>query len=404
VPYLAVALIYLLIEGICALGLLVLHRQYRAGYRPRMTVLSAKQRTALRTFLDGPRGAGLRQDPALGWVPGSEVNAAGMRDGREYERVPAPGVLRIATFGDSFTYGTEVALGETWEKQLERIAPATQVLNYGVPAYGLDQAYLRYLKVGADYRPHVVLIGYMSENIARNVNVFRPFYTRARRDVLFTKPRFRVVDGELVLVDNPIRTAADYEQFLHHDREVLARLGKDDYHYRIGYDAGALDILPTVRFAKVFRATLHRRVFRPIIGAGGLYGVDSEAYQVTARIFDAFHRAVVERGAVPIIVVFPDPLDQARSRRKRRPRYTPLLDDLRRRGYECIDTLGAFAPHESRYPIKELTRTWGHYSPLGNRLVAEYIAVQLEARGLTDPSRARAAVARARERSGPARP
>ena len=42
---------------------------------------------------------------------------------------------------------------------------------------GWTKSFLRYLKVGTTYNPDIVFIGYMSENIARNVNIFRPFYT-----------------------------------------------------------------------------------------------------------------------------------------------------------------------------------------------------------------------------------
>ena len=55
-------------------------------------------------------------DAHLGWRPPpgfsndrEHVNAQGLRSTREYAPVPAPGVLRIAAFGDSFVYGAEVA-------------------------------------------------------------------------------------------------------------------------------------------------------------------------------------------------------------------------------------------------------------------------------------------------------
>ena len=72
------------------------------------------------------------------------------------------------------------------------MAPQVELLNYGVPAYGLDQAYLRYLKVGAQYHPNIVFIGYMTENFERDVNVFRPFYGNGYPDWIFSKPRFRL--------------------------------------------------------------------------------------------------------------------------------------------------------------------------------------------------------------------
>ena len=44
-----------------------------------------------------------------------------------------------------------------------------EVINFGVGGFGLDQAYLRYLEDGIQYKSHIVMIGFMSENIYRNV-------------------------------------------------------------------------------------------------------------------------------------------------------------------------------------------------------------------------------------------
>jgi hypothetical protein len=340
-PYVFIVLIYLVTEGTCYLGLLLLQKKFHASYRPNMSVLSDNQKAALKKFLKAKKGERATQDPILGWVSISEVNSAGMRDNREYKRVPSPGIIRISTFGDSFTYGSDVALGETWEKRLAILAPSMEVLNYGVGAYGLDQAYLRYLQVGTEYNPHIVFIGYMSENIARHVNVFRPFYSAGYGDAIFTKPRFKVHHGNLVLLRNPVSTFADHEHFLLHDSEMLAKLGESDYHYQTNYNKGAFDFLPTVRFIKLFWSTLNKQIINPIFQQDGTYNVQSEAYAVTVKILDTFYRKVLENGALPIIVIFPDINDQRRSRDKQERRYTPFLRYFHEKGYRFIDTLGA---------------------------------------------------------------
>jgi hypothetical protein len=383
IPYLSVLLILLLMEGVCYLGLKILNKKFRIRYGPNVEVLSKQQKTLLKKFLAARKGERVKQHPVLGWVSTSQANSAGMRDDREYDKTPSPGVVRIAAFGDSFTYGSDVTLEESWEKQLAASAPSLEVLNYGVGAYGLDQAYLRYLEQGAVYSPHIVFIGYMSENIARNVNVFRPFYRRSYRNVIFTKPRFKLINGKLVLLKNPVATFEDHERLLLHDREVLAKLGENDYHYQTRYNRGPFDFLATVRLIKLVRSVLDKEILHPIFKRNGMYNVDSEAYQLTLRIFDAFHRDVLENGALPIILIFPDLNDLPRSREGKQRRYTPLMDDLRARGCYVIDLLAALEPYESRYTIKELTRNRGHYSPLGNKIVAEYILKTLTAWGFT---------------------
>jgi hypothetical protein len=393
VPCVAILLVYLLIEGACEAGLRLLRRTHGLRYDPNISELSTQQKAALGRFLEtGGRAQRVRQDPVLGWVEVAEANSAGMRDTREYQRVPAPGVLRIAAFGDSFTFGSDVSVDESWASQLSRRAPSLEVLNYGVGAYGLDQAYLRYQRVGADYHPHVVFIGYMSENIARNVNVFRPFYTTYYRDVIFTKPRFAFHGEELVLLPNPIATLADHERLLRQDRTLLPELGRNDYHYRTHYNAGPVDVLPSVRVAKVFRSTLVTRLLDPIFRLDGMYEPRSEAYRVTVGIFEAFRRDVLANGALPIVVVFPATGDQWRSRRKKPRRYAPLLSDLRQRGFRVIDLLEALEPHESRLTVRDLTRHWGHFSPIGNQIIAAHLETQLRSLKLLDPQAVQGAI------------
>jgi hypothetical protein len=387
IPVAFIFLIYLTTEGMSYLSLILLEKKWNIRYDPNVATLSEFQRTQLKKFVEAKRGERVVQDPDLGWgISVAAANRAGMRDDREYERFAPPGILRLAAYGDSFTYGADVALHETWGKQLAAIDSSFEVLNYGVGAYGLDQAYLRYLRVGTEYNPHIVLIGYMSENLARNVNVFRPFYMSGYRNVIFTKPRFKMEEGKLVLLKNPVATVEDHERLLQNDKEVLAKLGENDYHYQNRHNEGAFDVFPTVRFAKVFWTGIKQRTGNPILKRNGMYNVESEAYEVTVGILDSFCRAVLENGALPVIIVFPDIHDQRRTRKKQERRYAPLLEDLRGRQYYVIDAMDALEPYESRYSIAELTRNFGHYSPLGNRIIAEYIYARLSQWELTKVS------------------
>ena len=391
--------VYLILESLCYVGLLMLSKTLRVTYDPVVSELSEKQKTSLENYLRRKRGEHVNHDPHLGWINTSEANSAGMRDDREYDVTPSDGVIRIAAFGDSFTYGSDVALKDTWEKNLTAMDPSIEVLNYGMGAYGLDQAYLRFLKLGTTYNPNIVFIGYMSENIARNVNVYRAFYGRGYRDVIFTKPRFTLSDGKLTLLENPLSTFEDYENFLLNDSEVLARLGENDYHYQINYKRGPFDILPSIRLGKVFWYAFNKKILNSIFGLDGMYNVESDAYAITITIFDNFYQDVLASGALPVILVFPDINDQRRSRDNKERRYTALLNYFRSKGYYFIDTLSALTPYESQYSIDDLVVEWGHYSPLGNKIIAQYILMKLKEWNLLDSSTLEGLIDAARQRS-----
>jgi hypothetical protein len=378
-------LIYASFEGFSYLCLWVLKDVKKISYDPIASELSVKQKKKLaRLIVELGENLETGFDPVLGWVGKGKKNSSGIRDDLEYAPSPPPGKIRITTFGDSFTYGSDVLLHESWGKQLVALNPSLQVLNYGVPAYGMDQAYLRYLRVKDRDNPHIVFIGYMTENLARHVNVFRPFYSRSYGRVIFTKPRFRLLNGKLNLFKNPIDSKKEFSRFLNNDSQVLTELGDNDYHYQTGYIKGWFDFLPSVRFIKIVWSEIKKIVQRPIFTSTGMYHEKSEALQLTNVLFDTFYKEVLIQGALPVILIFPDWFDQNRSRARKPRRYQALLDTLQSKGYRYIDVLDALTPVEKDYSVKDLTVAWGHYSPLGSRIVAEYLSNRLKDSGLFD--------------------
>ena len=392
--------------------LLSIRKLRHVGYDPNVASLSTVQKARLSQFVTYIRSGGKSSqnatvpdiygriersmmDGPTGWVTAPpEANLAGMRDNREYNSEPPAGITRILAFGDSSTYGDEVALGDTWAKRVTAAAPSVEVLNYGVRAYGLDQAYLRYLKEGFKYHPSAVIIGYMVGDIERDVVVFRLFCTRAPFD-FWAKPRFQLRDGQLTLLRNPLFTVQDYENLLRNDSQVIKELGQNDYYYQTSYVHGRFDFLPSVRLAKVSWRVLTLRLHHPIYSSDGGYNVKSEAYQVTAGIFDAFYSRVLEDGALPIIVVFDARKELQRIHEGQVPREAPLLEHFRSKGYRFLETRDALETVSgSTTATNRLFSQFGHYSPLGNQIVADYIVAQLKKWDLMDTSKlARAALA-----------
>ena len=101
--------------------------------------------------------------PRLGWIPTpgqfsrgwtSNADASSIRsNGRSISTASRP----ILAVGDSFTFGDEVEDGETWAAHLEEILNK-RVLNAGVGAYGIDQAFLRAELLLDKYDPDVVIL------------------------------------------------------------------------------------------------------------------------------------------------------------------------------------------------------------------------------------------------------
>lgn len=102
------------------------------------------------------------------------TNRWGMRD-QDYERVPAPGVFRMALLGPSNVFGWGVADGETFEALLEKrlnegVAELPRVkyeiLNFGVPGYQPPQQLVAMDKA-AGFAPHAILYVATGREISR---------------------------------------------------------------------------------------------------------------------------------------------------------------------------------------------------------------------------------------------
>ena len=252
------AFFWLVVELACLGGLWALKRYKNLEYQQPTVVedLSGKHKGILAAQI-ADTSSYMMFDPELGWTirphgnrPQYKANSKGLRATREYDPVPPADRVRVAAFGDSFIHASGVPTGFTWEEKLEELEPGLEVINFGIPGSAPDQALLRYRREGIQYRPAVVLIGMMSENINRMVNTFRPFYF-AKSGLPFSKPRFAVEGGELVLHENPIRSIDEYRALLEDPEAWLPRLGEHDYYYRRNNRRSRFAFLPSVRFARV---------------------------------------------------------------------------------------------------------------------------------------------------------
>jgi hypothetical protein len=237
--------------------------------------------------------------PFLGWTikPNGvgesgmfRANSQGIRANKEYEPIPPTGVTRISSFGDSFTHGDEVGNEDTWQEQLSRLSFGLEVLNFGVNAYGLDQAFLRYSKDGVRFKSDIILIGFLSENILRNLNVFRPFYLP--KSGAMTKPYFTLEGNGLRFHKNPFQNLSDYAGLLEHPEVVLPELGVDDYFFHTRYKTNVFDFLPSVRLIGMvwYELLIKERIIK--------FEVGSMPVELTTRLFDLFHETVERNHSV----------------------------------------------------------------------------------------------------------
>ena len=344
-----------------------------------------EQTLLVRAVLSGEGDRRIEIHPRLGWryAPNfhdedEQLNGAALRSSHEYDRAPPAGVLRVAAFGDSYTYGTDVSNPDAWPFLIESADAGLEVLNYGGPGYGADQAYLRYELEGLDYNPHVALLGFAPTDLARVVNVYRRFLYS--RELPLFKPRFVLgADDALSLVECPLCTPGGYAALLQRPREVVRFSRHDDWFEPVIYGNALHEYSATVRLASAVAWRARRRLGGGRLIRDGVFNTDSPAFKIQGKLFEEFAALARSRNVRPLMVFLPDrPVLEARAG-GRAAVYAPLLSHLKSRGIEYVDVSDAFAgagPSE----IHRWFATGGHYSPAGNRVVADCLRAEIRRR------------------------
>jgi len=136
-----------------------------------------------------------RFDPEFGWaaIPGIDLtletgervrtNSTGFRDVEFI--APAPGKSGILFVGDSYTWGYQVEREQRFSNLVsERFADSYRTYNFGVTGYATDQQLLLVRKYAAACRPAVVILQYCNwnddnDNLSSAQGLYgKPYYVR----------------------------------------------------------------------------------------------------------------------------------------------------------------------------------------------------------------------------------
>jgi len=124
---------------------------------------------------------GYSNRPRAEWVQRSEgyatvrTNSRGFRD-VEWAREKAPGTVRIAVLGDSFTEAAQVSIEERFTELAARhlnqagASAGTQfeVMNFGTSGYGTAQQLMTWRHEVEPYKPDIVVLAFLTGNDIRN--------------------------------------------------------------------------------------------------------------------------------------------------------------------------------------------------------------------------------------------
>jgi lysophospholipase L1-like esterase len=287
-------------------------------------------------------------DAGLGYIPrpayaapGLTIDADGLRNSGEAPASTAGTGGPILAVGDSFTFGEEVADGDSWPAQLQQIT-GRRVLNAGVSGYGFDQIVLRAEAMAATYAPTAIVVAFIADDIRR---------TEMRRLWGADKPYYDIEGETLVPRNVPVPPRAAPQTTLNFWQRTLG------YSYLADFTLRRLDLLYDWYGD-------HLRVHPP--GTG-----ERIACLLTRRL------AGLQRssGARVLIVAEYDPVvwDDAKFAAEQRRMTGALLACARKEGLTTLDSYDAMA---GTAKPRQLYVQW-HMNAEGNRLIARAIAADL---------------------------
>jgi len=209
-------------------------------------------------------------------------------------------------------------------------------------------------------------------NLGRNVNVYRRFVSP--EEWPWTKPRFVVRDDSLELLPNPMPTDSHWRRVMD-EPERVRDLGQHDWWYEpLIYESAVYDYSATYRLLATAWIRLRNRYFRPDrLMADGVFNPNSPAFDLQVRLLRTFAQEVRDRGAQPVVLIMPGRSMVTNRRDGRRAIYAPLVDRL---SNDVVwDGAEAFANSDD---VDGWFAVDGHYSSLGNTLMADWVALKLD--------------------------
>jgi hypothetical protein len=283
--------------------------------------------------------------PGFRWVDGDgrsmSFDDQGFRQHRARDPAPPNGEPVLVT-GDSYAMGEEVSDDETVPAHLEQTL-GRPVINAGVSGYGLDQIVLRSEALVPRLRPEVLVVTFIADDV-----------WRAGQRILWgiPKPYFEVEQGALVLRNVPVpppgdrrldlfRRIAGYSFLVH---TAMRRLGLTAY-----WDRGQVQhVEPSGADGAEVACLLMRRL---------------------ARLANDLSILVVAEYTPQAWPGNPDYRPEADVT-------AAVLACARDSGLATLDVRPALEAEVKRAGVERLYRL-GHMSDIGNRVVAEQIALRL---------------------------
>ena len=315
-----------------------------------------------------------RRDPLLGWPPPEQIgseryDASGSRPVPSY---PRTGSECVSTYGDSFTYASDVSNEEAWSNMLSQLL-GCRVANFGVGGYGTDQAFIRFENNGED-RAQITILGLFPTNVIRNLTR-NAYYVFGTYPTSF-KPRYEIGNGEHSLLPIPSIPADELDRFLRSPGSFLPR---DKLLPGTAFGPSPVSF-PYTR--SLYRASLNPRVTNWLRGRPSWMeyltpGHASSGYEVLVGILKRFSDLCESRERHCMVLMFPTPNSYAYQLERNESALATVIAALDRLEIPYLDLVPPLAERLDGRSLCDVIGSErncvGHFNAEGNILIAEIV-------------------------------
>lgn len=309
-------------------------------------------------------------DPELGWsrkpfTSGFEegrygttmfrINEKGARFNPNYGSLQS----KIFIYGDSFAMSRQVNDDETIAHYLSKLTQ-TNVLNFGVGNYGLDQSLLKMRRERFINKTEIVIQAFVPEQILRVMSYWKHYLEYGNH--FGFKPRFEFEDDRLKLISNIM----DSKEKFNHLNELLPEIKKHDYWYENKFKK---DFGVKYDFDQRMQSNLDLRIKSY---------QDEECLKTLIGVVELFKEDAVKEGFKPVVAILPYKNDVLFTKDSSNHYYNNFIEVCKNKLMTIdlmpfllnLDDIGFYFSDDTRYG--------GHYSRHGNKVVAEIIFNQLK--------------------------
>ena len=347
-------------------------------------------------------------DPELGWVrkPNTSHDEIGKKetttwhiDERGSRKNPYMGSKesKISCYGDSFTFARQVNDDETWEYYLSELTK-TSVQNFGVGNYGLDQAVLRLKREFPKNPTKIVIMGIVPDTISRILSMWKHYYEYG--NTFGFKPKFKIYDGNLELLKNPINTEKKFDEY----EKFLRYIQENDFFYKNKFKNEKISfpysitilrnlkrnygIINWVRKSKKTKSKNQETTKIPWDLMSIIMGInldwriklfkDKNTTNLFKKIIEEYVNYSKQYNFKPIFILLPQK-DDILFIKKKYHFYQKFIDEIMKiNGLIFIDITKELLKYNKLDQLySEDNEYGGHYSKIGNKLLAKIIFTKL---------------------------